>query len=484
MDQNVAKAGAVTVLAAGLGIGGLAVLHNSQQLDYEGKIVIGASNAEYYELANQYKEELRQYGVQVNIRRTVHWNDKEGHSRMRPLEGRILLRALVDDESGVTAGFVKGALVGSLQGRLASEKQKGRHAEYSKLRSVGRLFHEPVWVFTRGDLPVTTLRDLKGKRILIGARESGGRGIARLLLRANNVIDKENAIFLDEDLMADAGPLLSGAADAGMIVVGADSDKIQALLRVRGIRLMDFTPEADAYTNRFPALSKVVLRQGAVEFDPLIPSADITLLSTSVALVVRPDMQPALVSLLAHAVVHNPKPGFDKNGDPVLFYRAGEFPSANDPEFEVSPDARVVYKSGELPVVLKSIAPRAYSLHVPFSYTAFISDHVATLLGAIGILAIVLPLTRAIPSLYVWMIRRRLVYWYRHLKALERKIDARGPDYDADAVQAEFDRIDSHVRVMRVPAYYSNQLYDLRGHIGLVRQRLTGTSEPMRMAAE
>ena len=484
MDQNVAKAGAVTVLAAGLGIGGLAVLQQSQQLDYEGKIVIGASSAEYYELASQYKDELRQYGVQVDIRRTVRFNDKDGHSRVRPLEGRILLRALVDDDSGVTAGFVKGALVGSLQGRLASEKQKGRHAEYSKLRSVGRLFHEPVWVFTRGDLPITTLRNLKGKRILIGARESGGRGIARLLLRANNVIDKENAIFLDEDLTADASPLLSGTADAGIIVVAPDSDKIQALLRVPGIRLMDFTPEADAYANRFPALSKVVLRQGAVEFDPLIPSADITLLSTSVALVVRPDMQPALISLLAHAIVHNPKAGFDKNGDPVLFYRAGEFPSVNDPEFEVAPDARVVYKSGELPVVLKTVAPRAHSLHVPFSYTAFISDHAATLLGAIGILAIVLPLTRAIPSLYVWMIRRRLVYWYRHLKALERKLDARGPDYDADALQAEFDRIDSHVRMMRVPAYYSNQLYDLRGHINLVRQRLTGRSEPMRMAAE
>ena len=484
MDQNVAKAGAVTVLAAGLGIGGLAVLQQSQQLDYEGKIVIGASSAEYYELASQYKDELRQYGVQVDIRRTVRFNDKDGHSRVRPLEGRILLRALVDDDSGVTAGFVKGALVGSLQGRLASEKQKGRHAEYSKLRSVGRLFHEPVWVFTRGDLPITTLRNLKGKRILIGARESGGRGIARLLLRANNVIDKENAIFLDEDLTADASPLLSGTADAGIIVVAPDSDKIQALLRVPGIRLMDFTPEADAYANRFPALSKVVLRQGAVEFDPLIPSADITLLSTSVALVVRPDMQPALISLLAHAIVHNPKAGFDKNGDPVLFYRAGEFPSVNDPEFEVAPDARVVYKSGELPVVLKTVAPRAHSLHVPFSYTAFISDHAATLLGAIGILAIVLPLTRAIPSLYVWMIRRRLVYWYRHLKALERKLDAHGPDYDADALQAEFDRIDSHVRMMRVPAYYSNQLYDLRGHINLVRQRLTGRSEPMRMAAE
>ena len=35
-----------------------------------------------------------------------------------------------------------------------------------------------------------------------------------------------------------------------------------------------------------------------------------------------------------------------------------------------------------------------------------------------------------------------------------------------------------------MPAYYSNQLYDLRGHIDLVRQRLATMPEGMRMAAE
>src|SRR6185369_1080219 len=207
MDQNVAKASVVTVLAASLGIGGLAVLHNSQQLDYEGKIVIAAGNAQYYELANRYKDELRQYGVQVEVRRTTRIKDKEGKSVLRPLEGRVTLRALADDDSGITAGFVKGGLVGSLQGRLANEKQKGRHAEYSKLRSVGRLFHEPIWVFTRGDLPITTLRDLKGKRIIMGTRDSGSRGIARQLLNANGVVGNA-ATFVDEELPADAGPLL------------------------------------------------------------------------------------------------------------------------------------------------------------------------------------------------------------------------------------------------------------------------------------
>ncbi len=484
MDQNVAKASVVTVLAAGLGIGGLAVVHSSQQLDREGKIVIAAGSAQYAELAQRYKEELRKYGVDVEVRTSTQFKSKDGQTRVRPLEGRLTLRALTDDSSGITAAFVKGDLVGSLQGRLATEKQKGRHAEYSKLRSVGRLFYEPVWVFTRGDLPITSLRDLKGKRIMIGTLDSGARGIARQLLKANGVVENETATFIGEDLPADASPLLSGEADAGIIVVPADSDKIQQLLRVPNIRLMDFTPEADAYTNRFPALTKVVLRQGAVEFDPLLPTDDITLLSTSAALVVRPDMQPALVSLLTHAVVHNPKSGFDKNGDPVLFYRAGEFPSASDPEFEVPDEARVIYKTGELPFMLRQLAPINYRLGVPFVYTSFISAHAAKLVLIIPLLAVILPMMRIVPALYVWLVRRRINYWYRQLKVLERSLDRGGASYDPDAMHAEFDRIDTHVRRLRVPTYYSNLLYDLRGHIDLVRQRLGNRQGVLRMAAE
>jgi len=99
------------------------------------------------------------------------------------------------------------------------------------------------------------------------------------------------------------------------------------------------------------------------------------------------------------------------------------------------------------------------------------------------VLAIALPLFRAIPAVYVWMIRRRLVYWYRQLKALERNLDSRGAKYDIDTHQAELERIDGAVRRIRVPSYFSNELYDLRLHIDLVRQRLA--MRPARqMAAE
>ena len=136
-------------------------------------------------------------------------------------------------------------------------------------------------------------------------------------------------------------------------------------------------------------------------------------------------------------------------------------------------------------MVLKNLAPKAYNMRVPFTYTAFVSDHAATLMGMVGMLAILLPMTRAIPALYVWTIRRQAGLLVPAAQgAGAAGSTAGGTRYDPEALYAEFDRIDSHVRVMRVPAYYSNQLYDLRGHIDLVRQRLAVMPEGMRMAAE
>jgi hypothetical protein len=86
--------------------------------------------------------------------------------------------------------------------------------------------------------------------------------------------------------------------------------------------------------------------------------------------------------------------------------------------------------------------------------------------------------------MYIWYVRRRITYWYRQLKALEQSLDSGAGDYDAAALQAEFDRIDAHVKQLRMPLFYSNQLYDLRLHIDLVRQRLAARPMRHRLAAE
>src|SRR5262245_16473650 len=302
MDTSYVRWVTVTLLVAVVGLASYGVVRQTRSIG-AGKIVVATGSSQYYELAETYRRDLERYGVQYEVQRRT--------------EGFATLKELLKDGPGINAGFVKGGLVGSMQGRLATEKAKGRYEQFSQLQSVGRLFYEPIWVFTRGDLPIARLRDLKGMRILTGTRESGTRRIANQLLKANGV-DKANANLIEGSLPPDAAPLFDGSADAAILIEPSDSPLIQTLLHVENIRLMDFSAEAEAYDNRFPAITNVVLHKGAVEFNPLIPSADITLLATSAALVVRNDMHPALVSLLTHAVVNNPKEGFDRAGDPIL----------------------------------------------------------------------------------------------------------------------------------------------------------------------
>ena len=99
-------------------------------------------------------------------------------------------------------------------------------------------------------------------------------------------------------------------------------------------------------------------------------------------------------------------------------------------------------------------------------------DGVSTSARLRSVLAIILPLLRALPAVYVWNVRRRLIHWYRQLNALEKSLDGGAAKYAPVTAQNEIERIDAGVRRIRMPNYFSDQLYDLRGHIDLVRQRL------------
>jgi uncharacterized protein len=430
----------------------------------EGKIVlaVGGADGTYAALAETYKEELKRHGVKLELRTDI--------------AGADLLTAINDPKSGIDGGIVKGGFLGSLAGRLASVKARERHdIEAKGTLSIARVMEEPIWMFTRGDLPIKTLRDLKGKRIVTGSTKTGSRRIVVQLLRANGV-NSENSVLVNEDLDEAATALMTGKADAAAITIGPETDRIQRLLRVHGIRLMDFSAEAAAYTARFPSISSVVLHQGSVEFEPTIPSADITLLTTSAAVVVKRTLHPALVSLLTQAVVHNPKQSLDKAGDPILFFKAGQFPNSNDPEYDMPMYVKVIHKSGELPFLLRTLAPMTETLKLPFAVTSAASAYgVQAILLLIPTLTILLPLFKLFPMAYKWSVRQRLLYWYNELKVLERRLERTRPA-EVFAAQAghiaDIERIDHAARRIRVPLDFSDQLYDLRGHIDLVRRRI------------
>ena len=242
----------------------------------------------------------------------------------------------------------------------------------------------------------------------------------------------------------------------------------------RALHLMDFGKDAEAYMIRFPFLSTVRLPRGAVSFEPHVPAEPVTLLATSVAFVVDKDwatQNPSLVRVLTDAIMHKPLPGLDEvTRRPRLFYKSGQFPTLADPEFEVSPLAAPIYRTGDLPFVLSRLTRFRM---VPFGWAAWLDEHAGTLVfSLIPLLGVLIPLVRFVPTLYNWTVRRRILYWYRRLHALERQLDR--PDRSSNPLigSLEIDRIDTAVSKIRVPLSYTDQYYDLRAHIDLVRQRL------------
>jgi hypothetical protein len=89
-----------------------------------------------------------------------------------------------------------------------------------------------------------------------------------------------------------------------------------------------------------------------------------------------------------------------------------------------------------------------------------------------------------LPQLYRWNVRRRLFYWYARLQALEAAIDANSSGSETSAaVQNELQRIEDAVSHIRFPLAFSDQVYNLRSHIEIVRRRTTGHKN-LSLAAE
>jgi TRAP-type uncharacterized transport system substrate-binding protein len=399
------------------------------------RFVLAAASAgsPYYRYAERYRPVFERNGVRLEVRESGGSLDN--------------LKALTDAKSGVNAAFVQGGLVSP--------------RDAPGVLSVGRVAYEPLWVFHTAGMHIARLSDLKGKRVLVGPAGSGTAGLALRLLAANGVT-AETAMLINAELPAYVDKLRQGEADAGFLVLAAEARTIQRLLRTPGVGLMSFA-NADAYTQRFPFLTRLDMREGVVDLAANLPPNDTALLATTAAVVVREDAHRALVGLLAQALqeVHS-QPAVDANGEAPLFQRAGQFPIATDPELPFAEEARRVYRSG----------PPILQRYVPFWVASTID---LLLVSLVVLLPILIPLVRFAPQIYSWRIRRRIVYWYGALKQLEAAARRNGaPEARAEHLLA-LDRIESAVDDIPVPLAFSDKLYELRQHIEIVRRRLRGT---------
>jgi hypothetical protein len=206
---------------------------------------------------------------------------------------------------------------------------------------------------------------------------------------------------------------------------------------------------AEAYTRRFPYLTRLVLPRGVIDLTQDIPRDDIQLLSPMATLLAREDTHPALIDLLMQAAD-------EVHGEPGVFQKPGEFPRAGHGEFPLSTEAERYYKSG------KPFLQR----YLPFWAATLIDRTVVMLLPLIVVL---FPLLRFAPQIYGWRVRSRIYRRYGELKFLENEVNENAAAHSRAEWLDKLDRIEKDASTIRTPLAFTDMLYTLRVHIDLVR---------------
>jgi TRAP transporter TAXI family solute receptor len=387
-------------------------------------IASGGQDGAYYQFAHDYARLLARDGLKVDVRETAGSVEN--------------LQLLGQEGSGVDVAIV--------QSGVATADQ------VSEFEALGSLYREPLWVFHRGDAPLSRLSELAGKRIGVGSTGSGTQAVARRLLEANGVRDGEAATQLIEQEVSDAADgLIAGTLDAAFFVAAFEAEYIQELLRSPSVHLAGFAQQ-EAYRRRFRFLAPVTIPAGVVDLGANLPDRDVPLLAPTAMLVVRPDFHPALIPLLLTAAqrIHG-------RGNVVTEPR--EFPAPYYCDLPVHDYARRFYTSGQpvlqklLPFWLASLVDRAKLMIIP-------------------LVMLLMPLFRAAPPLIRWRTRRKVYRWYTALREIDQATAAPLPAAELERQRDRLKQLESQVAQVEVPLGYMKEFYHLRLHMALLHERL------------
>lgn len=388
------------------------------------KIVISTGNPElnYSAFASIYGVYLKKEGITLESR--VSNGDLDN------------LKRLKSPESDVDVAFI--------QDGVASSEGAG------SLLSLGSLYYEPAWIFCRCKKEITHLSKLKGKRIAVGKEGEGTHALSIALLNASGISSK-NATLVSIGGEEASKRLLNGKVDAAIFVDVPDSHMIKEILADRSIQLVSLD-DAEAFTRQLPYLHHLILPEGALSIARNVPAHNVDLVAPTATLVVREGMHPALVYLMLKVIsqVHS---------GPGMLHSKGEFPSAKDTDFPLSSQAVSFYKSG-LPFIDK---------YLPFWAATFVNR---TLIVLLPLLVLLIPLTKIIPTIYIWLVKRKLFRYYGELRYIDAQLrEGVIPDNNHQYLE-KLNEIEDKVSSLKLPVAFSQYAYELRGHIELVRSRL------------
>jgi TRAP-type uncharacterized transport system substrate-binding protein len=384
-------------------------------------LVISTSRTDgaYYAYALEYQKILASQGFTLDI---------------EPGPGSVAtLRRLAAQQ--VDAGFVQGGTA---------------PADPGGVTALGSLFYEPLWIFHRKALRVSSLAQLRGRRVAIGEDGSGTRELALRLLADNEVTPSNSRLLALGGTDAERA-LTAGDVDAALFVIAPRAELIHRLAANPVVELLNVRRHL-AYAGRYTFVAPLHIGEGMLDIARDIPPEDKVIVGVTASLAVRPGIHPDHVRLLLNAADRVHRKG-------SLFERPGQFPSEANVELPLHEQARRYLRAG----------PSWLERTFPF-WVAGMLDRLVLMI--LPVATLLLPLFGLVLPILDRRQRRRIARGYELL----RQSLARGESSSLPAVEAEI----AFLRELRrkvveetdVALMYFAELFQLTLHVDLAIERL------------
>ncbi|MEM1389021.1 MAG: TAXI family TRAP transporter solute-binding subunit [Pseudomonadota bacterium] len=382
----------------------------------------GGEGGGYWQLAQRYRSILARDGIAVDVLETA--GSVENAQRL----------------------FEGGAEVALLQGGISADPS---------LQALAALFLEPMFFFVRRDASVSSNPGRwSNVTTAIGAPGSGTRAAFESLAGALGLDPSAvNPSPLGGKAAADA--LLAGEVEMAVFVAPISAPYLKPLFSAPEIQMLSLD-HLVAISRKLAQSAVTPLPSGALSFDPPLPPETLPLLTMVATLAASPKLHPSLVDRLVEAAreIHS-------STDPLQ--AAGQFPRIKGLALPVNAQARDLINSG----------PNPLHSYLPYWVVAQISRFAILI---VPILILLFPLLRAIPGLYSWQIRHRVVRHYAAIREIEQEAAGAPPERLA-ALDDALSKIDQEIASIRLPVHYRDVAFTARVHIELLRKKIAARVE-------
>jgi hypothetical protein len=326
--------------------------------------------------ANLLQEELQQYGIRSKI--------------VRREDTLKIIEDVNDKKSSVDIGFMA---------------QDPGNRPYPEVTAVGTIALEPLFIFYLASLDIKNLQDFKGLRLRVGPPAAGDRVLAERILGEYGV-NAENTTFLPTILSETSEAIRMDSVDAAFFLLPPGNKIIREFALNPKLRLLSL-PQAEALASNLGFVRDVTIYEGGFDYLRNVPSQNIQLVAIPVTLIVKKDLKPAIVTVIAQFVKSNFQGA-------TLVSQPGELLSIHEPSIAVNTQAESVLKNG-LPYFYRTL---------PFSLAALF-DHFSFYIGFIIVLASAYSSMKFPGPKVIW--REIQLKWYVHkLEQLSNRVARAG----------------------------------------------------------